>query len=90
MPMPVDPTTGIPIAPSVPPGWSISPEGIPIDPGGILHPDLATGSPSASSFPLTSTAVGAGAGYFLGKDKGKGKLWAAIGGAVGFFWHPLG
>ena len=91
MPMPVDPQSGIPIAPSVPPGWSIGPDGTPIDPTGVPHPEAAGGVAATSvPFPLTSTAVGAGAGYFLGKDKGKGKLWAALGAAAGFLLRPLG
>jgi hypothetical protein len=90
--MPVDPATGLPMAPSVPPGWSISPQGIPIDPGGALHPEMLPGASSAaaSDFPLASTAVGAVAGYFLGKGKGKEQLYAGLGAAAGYLLKPLG
>ena len=92
MPMPVDPATGLPFAPSVPPGWSISPEGIPVDPTGVLHPEMVNGAgaAAASAFPLASTAVGAVAGYFLGKGKGKEQLYAGLGAVVGYFVKPLG
>ena len=94
MPMPVDPQTGLPMAPDVPPGWSISPDGIPMDPTGMLHPEMVNGaggvSNGASAFPLASTAVGAVAGYFLGKGKGKEQLYAGLGAAVGYFMKPLG
>ncbi len=87
----------LPVAPSVPPGWSISPEGVPIDPTGMLHPEMvgagtgpAPGAVNSSEFPLASTAVGAVAGYFLGKGKGKEQLYAGLGGLVGYFMKPLG
>jgi hypothetical protein len=34
--------------------------------------------------------VGAVAGYFLGKGKGKEQLYAGLGAAVGYFMKPLG
>lgn len=81
----------IPVAPNVPPGWSISAQGIPIDPGGTLHPEMVGGAPGSadSSLPLASIAAGAAAGWFLGKPKGKGKLWAGLGAAAGYLFHPL-
>lgn len=74
--LPVDPRTGLPIAPGVPAGWSLDPNGVPIDQAGIAHPEMVAGSSSLfpPDFPTTSVAVGAGAGYFLGKDKNKGGL----------------
>ena len=89
MPMPVDPQTGLPMAPDVPPGWSISPQGIPIDPGGVLHPEMVNGAAAASEFPLASVAVGAAAGWSMGKDKGKGQMWGMLGAAAGYFLKPL-
>jgi hypothetical protein len=80
------------MAPDVPPGWSISAEGIPIDPNGVLHPEMISGAAvsNSSAFPLASTAVGAVAGYFLGKGKGKEQLYAGLGAAAGYFLKPLG
>lgn len=81
----------LPVAPNVPPGWSISVEGVPIDPTGMLHPEMLAGAGAAgsSAFPLASVAAGAVGGWFLGKDKGKGQLWGALGAAAGFFLKPL-
>ena len=90
MPMPVDPDTGLPMAPDVPPGWSISPQGIPIDPGGVLHPEMVNGAAAASSdLPIASMAAIGVAGWFLGKPRGQAKLWAGVGAALGYVFHPL-
>jgi hypothetical protein len=89
--LPVDPATGLPMAPDVPPGWSISAQGIPIDPGGALHPEMVkTGAATSSDLPLASMAVVGAAGYFLGKPRGQAKLWGGIGAALGFVFKPIG
>lgn len=87
----------MPMAPSVPAGWSISAQGIPIDPTGVLHPELvaqmtpggAVAMP-AGSLPIASMAVVGGVGYFLGKPRGQAGLWAGVGAALGYLFKPIG
>ena len=88
----------MPMAPSIPAGWSISPEGIPIDPAGVIHPELtAQMTPggvvavgAGSDLPLASMAVVGGVGYFLGKPRGEARKWAIVGAALGWYFKPIG
>jgi len=92
------PTTTIPVAPNVPPGWSIGPDGAPIDPSGTRLPpgttfDPQTGQPifgaESSSLPVASIGVMAIAGYLLGKPRGEEKLWAGVGAVLGYLFRPV-
>jgi hypothetical protein len=82
------------MAPDVPAGWSISAQGVPIDPNGALHPEMVAGaagaSGSASDLPVSSMAVVGLAGYFLGKPRGQAGLWAAVGAGLGYYFRPIG
>jgi hypothetical protein len=77
---------------SVPPGWSIGPDGQPIPPTGGVP---VGGSPvlygaGSVELPLVSMGLGAAIGYVFGKRQGNGTSGALAGAMVGFFWHPLG
>jgi hypothetical protein len=83
------------MAPSVPAGWSISAQGVPIDPAGVAHLEMvgqmtpgAAGLPS--DLPLASMAVVGAVGYFLGKPRGQANLWAAVGAGLGYYFKPIG
>ncbi len=78
-------------APSVPPGWSIGPNGEPISPDGQVYPPGtgfdSSGMPVApgTKLPVLSTAAGAVAGHLFGKSTG----WTIAGGILGYWLKPL-
>jgi len=94
------PTMEVPIAPAIPAGWSLSPDGVPLTPEGIACPAGATwpegvvppagwageiGVPTGG-LPVLSIGAGALLGYFAG---GKHMSWTALGAVIGWYLHPL-
>jgi hypothetical protein len=44
----------------------------------------------AYPFPVISTLVVGGIGYWLGAERGEARTWAIVGALIGYFFRPLG
>jgi hypothetical protein len=70
--------------------------GINLYPGGTQAPSAmpvtTAAGPVAMSypFPVISTLVVGGVGYWLGAERGQARTWAIVGALIGYFFRPLG
>ena len=87
----LDPTSGISVS-VLPAGTQVAtPTAVAYQyapPPGALP--ITSASAPASDLPLASMAVVGLAGYFLGKKRGEGKLWGAVGAGLGWYFRPIG
>lgn len=85
----LDPSSGVSVS-VLPAGTQMTtPSAVPA--GGV--PTVAPGGIAPSGIdqlPVKSMAVVGAVGYFLGKKRGEGGKWAAIGAGLGWYFRPIG